>query len=105
MAEAAVELRNGAAEPVFSGSLRDLSRTGLGLESDRELPLQPSMHLQVRVSGCDPIDSQAQLVWQRQEGQPSRYQSGCRFMQLSDAAEAAIGALIDRHHPPSPSSS
>ncbi|HLD78749.1 MAG TPA: PilZ domain-containing protein, partial [archaeon] len=89
-----VELLNGGEEPAASASLRDLSATGLGLETDREVPEATLLRLRVRVPGREPLESKARLVWQHPEESAGRYRSGCRFVWLPAATRAALQELL-----------
>lgn len=92
--DATVDLLNGGEEPAASASLRDLSTTGLGLETDREVPEATLLRLRVRVPGREPLESKARLVWQHPEESAGRYRSGCRFVQLPASTRAALQELI-----------
>ncbi len=90
-----VEMRNGQDEPIFSGSPRDVSSGGVGLESDRELPALPSVQMCVSFPGHDPIESKAHVVWQRAiGGTPPRYQSGYQLVGISRATRVLIDQII-----------
>jgi hypothetical protein len=92
-----VDLHNGKEGMVFSGSSRDVSSTGVGLETDQELPVIPSMRIRLHVPGHEPIESKAQLMWQRAEGQPHRYQSGFQLLDVSESARILIEQLVGEH--------
>jgi hypothetical protein len=93
LADAMAELRNGSDEPVWTGSIRDLSRTGIGLMTVDELPRRTSFRLQISVPGHEPIESRARLVWQQPDG-ATRYASGCRFTRMSADAAASLDAVL-----------
>ena len=97
--DAFVELRNGDESPLFTGSPRDLSSAGFGLETDYELPTLPAIHVTLNLPGCEPIESSAQLVWQEVEGEPPRYQSGCQLLDISPATRTLIEHVIEQAHP------
>jgi hypothetical protein len=94
--EALIELRNGKPEPLFSGSPRDVSRTGFGLETDQALPDDSNLRALLLTPGRDPIESTVAVVWQRSSGDPERYQSGCRFIEPPTEVAALIDHVIEQ---------
>jgi predicted nucleic acid-binding Zn-ribbon protein len=97
VAGAHVELRDSSEEPVFAGSPRDVSSTGIGIESDRELPELPSARLRMSLPGCEPIESRAQLKWRRvTEGASPRYQLGYRLLGVSRATRDLIQQVVQQ---------
>lgn len=93
--EARVELFNGSDDPVFSGSPRDLSASGIGLDTDQELPTLPSFRIRLHVPSQEPIEFSAQQVWQRSSTDTTeRYHSGYQWLELSDSARARMTQLV-----------
>lgn len=90
--DASVEVWDGSDDPIFSGSPRDMSQAGIGFESDGEIP--PSIRIRLSLPGREPIESAAQVVWQRAQGEPSRFQSGCRFTELPADTRARLEELF-----------
>ena len=93
-----IELLNGDDEqPLFTGALRDLSSSGIGLEMDRQLP-EETLRIRLRLQGeSEPIHSKARLVWQQQAGDGSpRFLSGCRLLELSDPVRSRISQYIEQ---------
>ena len=97
VSEALVELRNGdgSDKPVATGTLRDVSSTGVGFEIDRELPTDHPIRLRMQVPGREqPIESTARIVWQRPGGEPSRFQSGAELVEISAQARSLLEQLL-----------
>ena len=95
--EVAVELPIGGEDPSTSGVLRDLSLSGIGLETGHKLLPATTLRLRVHVPGRgDPLESNARVVWQQLEGSNGRYRSGCRFVKLPAATRAVIKDLISQ---------
>jgi hypothetical protein len=88
-----VELHNGEEDPIFAGSPRDISGAGIGLETDQELPA--SLRVRLSFLNCESIESKAQLMWQKAEGQPTRYQSGCQLQDLSASTRKRLEQLVE----------
>lgn len=93
---AVVELRNGSEAPLFTGAPRNLSSSGLGLETEAELAVPSSLRLRLQLPGAEPIESTARLIWQQAEGQPPRYHSGYRFMSLPASTRTLLQELIEQ---------
>jgi hypothetical protein len=93
-----VELLDGGrgGEPIVSGSLRDLSGNGIGLETDLEVPDEA---LRVRLSlpgASEPIESKVRKVWQQQaEDHPPRYYSGCQLLGLPASIRARLAQIVE----------
>ncbi len=99
--QARVELRSGNGEDALlaNGFLRDMSRSGIGLEADQELATPASARMRLVAPGQEPIESAVQIRWQQQAGEgPGRYRTGCKFVRLSPATRAQVKALLE---PPS----
>ena len=98
MPDAFVELRNGGDGPLYAGAPRDLSSTGVGLETDQELPALAELRVRLNIPGCtDPIDSKAQLIWQQAEGKrTTRYYSGCQLVDVPEATRTRMQQLIEQ---------
>jgi len=97
VSEALVELRNGngSDEPVATGTLRDVSSTGVGFEIDRELPKDHPIRLRMQVPGREQsIESTARIVWQQPGGEPSRFQSGAELVEISAQARSLLEQLL-----------
>ncbi len=95
--DAVVELyENGADSPMLTGSVRDLSRSGVGLASDRELPGKSPLRLRLCTPNQAPIESPAQLVWQDGAGTPTAYQSGFQFEAPSEETRTRLTQLIEQ---------
>lgn len=92
--EATAELRNGKEGLVWTGTVCNLSRTGVGLECPEELPALPWFRMRIQIPGCDPIESKAQVRWQQAGEQSARYRSGCKFVGLATATRALIDELV-----------
>jgi chromosome segregation ATPase len=99
--EARVELLDldGDHQPAFVGALRDLSSTGIGFETDREIPGE-SVRVRLSLPGLsESIESKARVMWQQPAAeQPSRYHCGCRLLGLPEATRVQIGQLIEHAH-------
>ena len=93
--ETAVELVYGEDGSVLEASPRDISSGGVGLAFDRPITANTSMRVRLRLPGREPIASKAKLMWQRSEGEPARYQSGCRLIGLSASTRALIEQLVE----------
>lgn len=98
---ATIELYDGQESPIFSGTPRDFSSTGVGLDTDQELPSAESFRMRLCFPGNEPIESQAQLVWQlaQVDGESQRYQSGCRLVDLDPSTRIHIEELIQQSQP------
>jgi len=94
ISDALIELRNGSESPLFTGAARDISSTGIGLESPIELPAGSPLRLRLQLPGGDSIESSVRLIWQQGEGDPPRYQSGYRLMDLPRATRSRIASFI-----------
>ena len=92
--DATVELRNGKAGLVWSGTLRDLSRNGLGIECAEELPALPWFRARIQIPGRDAVESKMQVRWQQPGGEPARYRSGCKFVSVSRSTRALLDELM-----------
>jgi hypothetical protein len=99
VAQVFVEIRNGRGRlgrPLYSGIPRDLSRLGLGLTTEEPLPSKRTLRVRLDLPGLEaPVESMARLVWQRAEGDPVRYQSGCQLLKLSDEARERIRQILE----------
>lgn len=96
---ALVEVLNGTPHPATSGEVRDVSPTGIGLDTTGELGRRPTVRVRVTVPGRDPIESQARIVWQRST-QTGRFHSGCRFLRLPAASRVVLEELIQEFEAP-----
>ena len=90
---ATVEWHNGESGSLESGSLRDLSSAGIGLEADRELP--ESLRIRVTIPDHETIESRARRKWQLAAGQSSRCHSGYRLVGVSASTRARLDQLIE----------
>ena len=90
----AVELLSGEEGSALSIAPRNISGGGLGLESDRAITADATMRVRLRLPDQEPIESKAQLKWQRAEGVLGRYQSGCRWIGLPASTRALIEQLV-----------
>ncbi len=94
--DATVEVYNGTDAPVVAGAARDVSRGGFGLETDQEIHLPPLVRVRLAVPGHDPIESKAQLIWQRGLGEPSnRYYNGFYLVDIPASKRKLIQKLIE----------
>ena len=93
-----LQVGNGKDRCALSVSPRDISSRGVGLESDRAIAANALMRVRLQFPGREPIESKAQLRWQRSEGQPARYQSGCRLIGLPASTRALIERLVGEAH-------
>jgi len=96
-ATARVDFFNGSEEPVGTGTIRDLSTHGIGVETTQELlqlPSRRSYRVRVSFEGHEPIESRAKLIWQHAEPSPAQHQSGYQFGKLPESARALIEQLI-----------
>ena len=93
--ETLVELHNGKSGVSWLGTLRDLSRTGFGIECAEELPALPWFLVTIQLPGREPIESKTQVRWQQPAGDPIRYRSGCKFVSLPRATRALIDELVE----------
>ncbi len=97
LAEMLAECSDGSEGAGVSAALRDLSVSGVGVTSDAELPAAVSIRLRLRLPGAHPIESQAQVVWQRAQACPAGgYQSGLQFIDLPETAQTTIQHLIEQ---------
>ena len=99
VAEAFVELHRGHRRngPIFSGTPRDVSRTGIGLETGTQLPANRLLQIRLTLPGLtEPIESKARVVWQQADGEPPRYHTGCQFVGLSDEARSLIDERVEQ---------
>lgn len=96
VAQAEVELQTEDA-PAVRGWVRDLSETGVGIESDAQWPANASGRIRLCLPGADPIESAAQLMWQRSAESPAlRYQSGYQWVGGSDALRRFIEQILTK---------
>ena len=98
--KASVELVSGGKTPAAAAWLCDLSATGLGLETDRELPQRTPIRVRVRVPGREPLETGARFVWQRPHGSDGRHRSGCRFIRPPAETRAALQELVSQGEAP-----
>ena len=98
--EASVELINGGKMPVAAAWLCDLSTTGLGLETDRELPKGTPIRVRVCVSGREPLEARARCIWQQPHGSGGRHRSGCRFIKPPPETRATLQELCSQVEAP-----
>ncbi len=98
--EASVELVNGGKTPVAAAWLCDLSATGLGLETDRELPQRTPIRVRVLVPGREPLEARARFIWQQPHGSDGRYRSGCRFIKPPAETRTVLQALCSQFEAP-----
>ncbi len=97
VSEALIELRNGdgSDEPVATGTLRDVSSTGLGFETDRELSKDHAFRLRMQIPGREqPIESTARIIWQQPGGGPSRFQGGAELVEVSAETRSLIEQML-----------
>ena len=96
--DAFVELHHGDDGAIFAGVRRDLSSTGVGLETTSELSARDSIRNRLSLPGlAEPIESNAQLIWQQAEGKrPARYYSGCQLVDVSEASRTRMQQLIEQ---------
>ena len=95
---AQIELLDGDEEqPLFVGSPRDLSSSGIGLETPRQLP-EEVLRLVLRLPGeSEPIHSKASIMWQQQAGDGTpRFHSGCRLLELPDTVRSRITQYVEQ---------
>ena len=99
-----VELSDGASDPIFAGEIRDVSSSGIGLDTEREIAATSSVRIRLSVPDApEPIESTAQLMWQRAGTSPDRCQSGYKLLDLSTDARARLEHVLVEHllgHPP-----
>jgi predicted nucleic acid-binding Zn-ribbon protein len=90
-----VELLQDGAEPIAIGRLRNLSRSGIGINTDSEVPTTSSpLRLRVRVPGLEPVEAAARFVWQQAEATGDGYQSGYALPE-SALTPSALDQLIE----------
>lgn len=82
--EAFVELLNGTSDAMFSGTVRDLSESSIGLATDREL--LDRIRFRLHIPGQAPFESKAKVIWQRPIDNTLGFVSGFRFLGLSEDA-------------------
>ena len=93
--DAVVELEDGANEPIFAGTPRNVSSTGLGLETGRKIPRRSTIRIRLHTPrSTEPIELAVQLMWQQSEAQ-SRYLSGYRFVDLPATARTHLEQLVE----------
>ncbi len=88
--EATVEISNGAEEPLFSGSPRDISSSGFGCETEHSFPPMKQARLKLQFPGFEPIESKGKLVWQQASAQPNRFCGGFQFENLEESIEERL---------------
>lgn len=91
--DAFIELLNGSDHPMFTGAVRDVSATGIGLQTDREL--LEAIRMRLHLPGRAPIESRAKIMWQRALQEPPGYCSGFCFTSLPDEARTALHAMTE----------
>ena len=98
MPDAHVELLDGSDhQPIFAGSVRDLCSSGIGLETDREIP-DAALRVRLSLPGAgESIESKARVIWQQQaKDYPQRYRSGFRLLGLPDAIRSRIAQCVEQ---------
>ncbi len=98
VSEAFVELDSELGDhTVYAGCPRDMSLTGLGLETDEPIPTGSSLRVRIRLPGfLEPVESQLQVQWQQAEGDSAKYRSGCRFCDLPPVVRTHLEGLLGR---------
>ncbi len=79
-----------------SGRIRDVSSSGLGMETEKEVP--PLSPIRIRLSlpdMPDAVEAEAELMWQRPVGELPAFQSGYRFRALAEDARARIEHALE----------
>ena len=71
-----------------------LSLSGIGLETDQELPAEGSLNARLSLPGREPIISKAQLIWQRGERHAAKFQSGWALTGLSPSVNELIAQIL-----------
>ena len=96
--DAFIEILNGGEDPIFSGTPHDISSTGVGLDIERDEPLPPSIWVRLKLPGLEqPIESRAQVVWQRAGDPPSPvHHSGCQLLDMTDVLRASIEQSVEQ---------
>jgi hypothetical protein len=84
---------------LVSPQVRDISRAGLGLETEGDVPLPLTVPLRLTLPGLAPQVANARRRWQRSDGQPPRCRSGFRVMGLSAATRRRIDELVQQAPP------
>jgi hypothetical protein len=94
--QAFLEVHDDGEQPVFSGSPRDVSGSGLGFDVDRALTLPPLIRLRLNLPGVnEPIDSRARIVWQRADARATGTQIGCQLLDVPAAVRTYIRKTIE----------
>lgn len=94
--EAKVELRTMRNRLLASGSLKDLSISGLGMVSEKPWNTKSPVRISLRLPGRKrAIASRGRLIWQR-KGDETQYLSGCRFVGLSATHRKLIAQSIQQ---------
>lgn len=82
--DGSIELADASGATLFQGSLRDLSRTGFGIDSTEPLTLPDRLKVRLQLPGLERVlESKGRMVWQRHDVATQRYRSGCQLSNLS----------------------
>lgn len=93
--QATIEFLGQVDGQAVAASLRDLSRTGIGFDSDHPLTGSSTFRLRIAIPGDEPIESMAERLWQQSTNDASgRFSSGCRWLDLPETTRARLDALL-----------
>ena len=97
LANITIELVGEDKTSIWTGFPRDLSSTGLGFSTERELPALP-LRARFTIPGFEkPVVSKIRLIWQQADGDSHRYFSGAQFLNLSPSIRKIITQLVYAH--------
>lgn len=91
------EVRDANGGVLFEGAPRDLSRTGIGLDSTQLNDHIPTVHVRLRLPELDqPIEATGRIVWQQQALSAGTSRIGCEFAPLAADADEVFGQALER---------
>ncbi|MBI2093168.1 MAG: PilZ domain-containing protein [Candidatus Omnitrophica bacterium] len=93
--DSGVEILLGETEEPVRGSLKDVSLTGIGIETSQKLPEASGFSLRLSLPGMEPVLCRARRVWQDEsQNQRNIWRSGFQFSRLSRDSRKCIRASI-----------
>jgi len=92
--EARLEVLDDQQAVLFSGTPRDLSASGFGVETERSLPVREAVRVRLLLPGRQPIATTAKLVWQQPQGTNTHFRHGGLFVGLAESDRAVITQIV-----------
>jgi hypothetical protein len=91
-----VELQRPDGAVLFSGPLRDISRTGVGFDAKQlESGAAELLWLTLHPEGRErPIEALARLSWLRQDESSGSYEGGCELIDVSPGSRSALEEMF-----------